>query len=99
MNIVWAPLALDRVNEHSEWLSRANPAAAERWIEDVFQAVDRLLDFPMSGPQVKELNRSDLREVIVGAFRIIYRVDSVQVTILALRPTRQASDVEELNGV
>jgi toxin ParE1/3/4 len=65
----------------------------------VFNAVERLTDFPLSGPQVQELNRFDLREILVGSFRIIYRVDSAQVTILTLRHSRQAPDIDELHGI
>lgn len=95
MKIVWSPLALDRVSEHADFLSAENPAAAERWIDLVFNAIARLADFPLSGRLVSELKRSDVREILCSSFRIIYRIDAAQVTILTLRHTRQAPDAEE----
>lgn len=40
----------------------------------VFEAVDRLELFPESGRVVPELNRKEIREVIIGNYRIIYRI-------------------------
>lgn len=37
---------------------------------------------------VPERRRDDLREVIYGAYRVIYRLDSDQVVILTVRHSR-----------
>lgn len=44
------------------------------WRDRVYEAVEHLEDFPEAGTVVRELNRNDIRQVIVGDYRVIYRV-------------------------
>lgn len=43
-------------------------------MDRVFEAVERLTDFPLSGRVVPEFSRDDLREVPLGVYRIVYQV-------------------------
>ncbi len=47
-------------------------------------AVRRLREHPLSGRVVPELDRPMIREVIEGAYRIVYRVTPDAVQILAV---------------
>ncbi|HEU0014857.1 MAG TPA: type II toxin-antitoxin system RelE/ParE family toxin [Longimicrobium sp.] len=89
MKIVWSPLALERVVEIAEFIARDRPQAAARWADAVFASVLRLEQFPESGRRVPESPRSDLREVIHGRYRVIYRLDPDRVTVLTVRHGRQ----------
>ena len=53
-------------------------------IERLVAAVRRLRDYPLSGRVVPELARPTIREVIEGAYRIVYRVTPDAVQILAV---------------
>lgn len=55
-------------NESQDWFT------AWRWEDDVFATTAQLNDFPESGSIVRELNRNDIRQVLVGDYRVIYRV-------------------------
>ena len=68
-------------NENQDWF------IAWRWGDDVFDATDHLGDFPESGSTVRELRRDDIRQVLVGDYRIIYRVKRRNVEILTIRHT------------
>lgn len=54
MKVEWSPLALDRVSEIARYIAKDNPDAAERWVNELFDAVERLADFPESGRIVPE---------------------------------------------
>jgi toxin ParE1/3/4 len=43
---------------------------------DRFESVERLAPHPMSGRVVPEVNIERIREIIYGAYRVIYRVDT-----------------------
>ena len=45
-----------------------------KWRDRVYDAVEHLEDVPESGMVVRELCRKDIRQVIVGDYRVIYRV-------------------------
>jgi toxin ParE1/3/4 len=47
-------------------------------------AAERLREFPYSGQVVPELGREELREVIQGNYRVIYRVGEGRIDILTV---------------
>jgi toxin ParE1/3/4 len=96
MKLVWSPLALERVTEIALYIAEERPRVAEQWVEEIFAAVERLEPFPVSGRVVPEANRQDLREVIHGDFRIIYRVEEHQLSVLTVRHARQQLEPDEL---
>lgn len=56
----------------------------ELFVVDVIEAVDRLVDFPKSGRIVPELSNSAVREVILGNYRIVYRLAGQSVHVLTI---------------
>jgi toxin ParE1/3/4 len=96
MRVVWSPLAVQRVREHAEHIARDSSLAAERWVEGVFAAVERLKEFPFSGREVEEVRREEIREVLYGRYRIIHRVEAERVIILTVRHQRQLLDEDEV---
>ena len=96
MNLTWAPLAIERVAEIAAYIAEDNPVAAEIWIRDVFARTGQLALFPQSGRHLPETTRRDLRELIWGNYRIIYRVRPDQVAILTVRHTKQVLPLEDL---
>ncbi|MCP5316276.1 MAG: type II toxin-antitoxin system RelE/ParE family toxin [Chromatiaceae bacterium] len=96
MKVEWSPLALDRVSEIARYIAKDNPDAAERWVNDLFDAVERLVDFPESGRIVPEVGVRRIREVIFGAYRVIYSVKD-KVEILTVRRGSRLLDVSEID--
>ncbi len=96
MNIIWSPLALKRVRDIATYIADDNPAAAEAWVERLFGKVTMLKQSPRAGRQVPELARAEIRELIFGNYRIIYRLDSSAIAILTVRHNRQILPVEEV---
>jgi plasmid stabilization system protein ParE len=52
------------------------------------RATDRLADYPRSGRVVPELGIQTIRELIVGSYRIIYRLREDQVHLLTVHSCR-----------
>jgi toxin ParE1/3/4 len=77
------------VDAIGEYIARNRPIVAERVVRGLIASVRRLRDFPLSGRRVPESRRSDLREVIHGNYRVIYRVEPEQLVILTVRHARQ----------
>lgn len=98
MRIIWSPLAVERAAEIAEYISRDNPTAAEKWIDTVFSKVEQLKSFPESGRIVPEINSKDFRELIYGNYRIIYRVEKTQVSILTIRHGKQILPIDEIQA-
>ncbi|HLE57016.1 MAG TPA: type II toxin-antitoxin system RelE/ParE family toxin [Rhodothermia bacterium] len=97
MKIVWSPLAVDRAIEAAEFIAEDKPEAARRWLDGLFNSVERLLRFPQSGRVVPEIGIEMYREVLYKSHRVIYRVERKQISILTVRGAKQALNGDELS--
>ena len=89
MRVVWTPIALDRVEEAARYIAQDRPQAAAKWIDGLFNSVRQSADFPESGRVVPEVGRPELRELIYGRYRVIYRLEAKRISILTVRHQRQ----------
>ena len=89
MKIVWSPLAVDRASEIARYIAQDKPSAAEKWINKVFTKVEQLKSSPEIGRIVPEISDNQFRELIYGNYRIIYRIEKMQISILTIRHGKQ----------
>lgn len=88
MKVEWSPLALERVTEIVGYIALDKPAAAENWVEGLFESVERLESHPHSGRKVPEVGLERIREIVFGAYRVIYGIDEHTPKILVLTVRR-----------
>ena len=98
MRVIWSPLAVDRVSEIADYIAQDKPAAAEKWIDTVFSKVEQLKSSPEIGRIVPEISDSQFRELIYGNYRIIYRIETKQISILTIRHGRQILPINEIKA-
>lgn len=72
--MIWAPSALDDVESIAEYIAKDSVQMASLFVSRLFDATDRLHEFPFSGRIIPEINNPDCRGVIYGSYRIMYRV-------------------------
>ena len=96
MKIIWSPLAVERASTIAEYIGQDSPAAAAKWVETLFAKVELLKSAPKSGRIVPETRREDIREVLFGNYRIIYRAEKTRIIILTLRHGKQILPVDEI---
>jgi plasmid stabilization system protein ParE len=96
MKIIWSPLAIDRVSEIAEYIALDKPAAADKWITTIFSKVEQLASSPEIGRIVPEIEDEQFRELIYGNYRIVYRIEKKQVSILTIRHGKQILPIEEI---
>jgi addiction module RelE/StbE family toxin len=92
--IIWSPEAVDDLEAISEYISRDSQTIAARVIERLLDAVDRLADFPRLGPRIREWKRSPYRHVVVPPYRVIYRIETEAVFVIAV--VHGARDLKKL---
>lgn len=71
------------MNRTVDFISKDKPAAALRWAKEVYRKVSRLKRFPRSGRVVPEFGREEVREILIGNYRVIYKIEKT-VFILAV---------------
>ena len=94
--LVWTGPALRNLLEAVQHIKMDKPVAAKRFGKQIKEKTSRLTQFPNSGRIVPEFSVSSLREIIVGDYRIIYRILSTkrQVEILTVFHGAKSMDVE-----
>jgi plasmid stabilization system protein ParE len=65
-------------------IARDNPEAAVAWLQKLQQRARLAGRSPGLGRKVPEIDRDDLREAIVGSYRIVYLVQAKVVVVLAI---------------
>lgn len=93
MKVIWSPKATQDLSRIVAIIARDKKKAALQWAQTVYRKVSRLRLFPKSGRTLPELaqlgldqaeaGQNELREVIVGNYRIVYKV-TTQISILTV---------------
>ncbi len=96
MKIIWSPLAVERTAEIAEYITIDNPSAAIAWVGKIFEKVDLLKLSPQLGREVPEISRKEIREIIFGNYRIIYRIEKTKISILTVRYGQQILPIDEI---
>lgn len=74
-----------------DFIGRTSPHYGNVVVARLVEAVDRVRDFPRSGRVVPELQREDIREIVDGLYRIVYRLldeDRVAEVLTVFRSSR-----------
>lgn len=82
--VAWTLRALENLEVIRTYIARSSERYAALHVERLFAAVDRLQHFPESGRIVPEIQRPDIREVLVGSYRIVYLVGPGVVHVLTV---------------
>ncbi len=92
MRVAWAPIALDRAEEAARYIAGDRPSAAAKWIVGLLEAVAKLRAFPHKDRMVPEVGRAEIREILYGQYRVIYRLEEKRLFILTIRHQRRQFD-------
>jgi plasmid stabilization system protein ParE len=98
MRVIWSPRALTRVVEIGQHIAADRPAAARTWVIALFERAATLREHPRRGRRVPEVDRNEIREVIHGDNRLIYRVEPKRLVVLTVRHGRWQWDPTEVIG-
>jgi toxin ParE1/3/4 len=72
--VTWAPQALEDLQAIRTYLARDSEDYADLTVERIITAVSRLELHPRSGRVVPEIGSAAIRELILGSYRIVYRL-------------------------
>ena len=86
MIISWSEAALIEVDAMLSDLRLYSAGAADRMETDIKRAVRQLSSFPHSGRSVPEAEDTTIRELVLGRYRLLYRVSTEEAQIIALHP-------------
>ena len=92
-SVQWVSLALFDLNAIYDFHRRRNAVAARRLMHRIGEGAEMLVAHPEAGPVAPDLEpEGRYRHVLVGPYRIIYRLDEERVFVLRIWDSRRNPD-------
>jgi plasmid stabilization system protein ParE len=92
----WTSQAASDLESIADFIAQDSPQYASLFVIDVFATVERLGPFPESGRIVPEKEDPTVREIILGNYRIVYRLRSDMVELLTIHHGAKLLDPTQL---
>lgn len=100
----WTAKAIADLEAIREFIGRSSPRYGVLVASRLARACTQLRRHPASGRVVPELERPDVRELVRGSYRIVYRLvgapdapDAVAEVLTVFRASRQVPSAQELD--
>ena len=84
MKLRWTRRARRDLLEIGRYIARDKLTAARRWVERLRQRARVAAKQPRSGRTVPEVGREDVREVLVGNYRIVHEIHKAEIRVLTV---------------
>jgi toxin ParE1/3/4 len=95
MNIIWTQEALELLIEIGDYISQDSPERAAKFIGQIIEHGESLCAGPRKGRTVPEIANPDIRELISGKYRIVYRLKEDSVVILTVFEGHRLLHIDE----
>lgn len=82
--LIWTRRAIEDVRSIQQFIAKDSPHYAQLVSQQLIAAVERLTIFPQSGRIVPEVNDPTIREIVQGAYRIVYRLIHSEIHVLTV---------------
>lgn len=83
-SVRWTHRAATDLIAIGEYIAADNPTAARRFVEQLRRRARDAARVPLAGRLVPEIRRTDVREVILGNYRIVYHVAKRGIEVLTV---------------
>lgn len=84
MNVYWTKTALDDLDAIFQFIARDSNDYAMHTVQRIIRCAEQIGAFPLSGRKVAKFDTDQLREVVQGAYRIVYYIKSSQIDVIAV---------------
>ena len=84
VRLKWTANALNDLREISDFIAKDSPYYAKLQVERIKKATINLKIFPEMGRHIPEFPELPYREIIVGNYRIIYKIEKEKSRVLIM---------------
>jgi toxin ParE1/3/4 len=82
--IRWTHRSIEDLRAIGRYIAEDDPRAARQWVERLRQRAREAASTPKAGRRVPEVERDDIREVLLRSYRIVYRVVREGIEVLTV---------------
>ena len=85
VRVKWTDFALENLNDIGNYIKKDSMKYAKIVVKNLFTSTNLLKRHPRLGRMVPEFNNPNIRELIRGSYRVIYRiVDEKQIDVVTV---------------
>lgn len=84
MKLRWTTRAAEDLVAIQRYIAADKPQAGRTWVEKLRRRARLAAEAPLAGRIVPEIGRPDIREVLQGAYRLVYRVHDDAIVVLTV---------------
>ncbi len=84
VQVRWTKRALGNLHEIYDFIAKDSPRYAQLQIERIQEAALKLVEFPSMGRKTPEFSSLPYREILIGNYRVLYRIDEGKDRILVM---------------
>jgi plasmid stabilization system protein ParE len=89
MTLDWSSRALFDLDRLHAFLAAVNASAADRVLQALTAAPERLLEFPRIGERLEQFEPREVRRLIVGDYEMHYEISDTIITLLRIWHARE----------
>jgi len=97
MQIIWTQEALEKLIEIEDYIAKSNPERAAKFVDQLIEQAESILNNPRVGRAVPEIANPDIRELIFNKYRIVYRLNEKRMEILTIFEGHRLLRNDEIN--
>ena len=84
MRLRWTEQARNDLLQIGRYIAQDKPGAAGTWVRRLQKRARDAAEMPLMGRKVPEFDREDIREVVLGGYRLVYRVRTDAIEVLTV---------------
>ena len=84
MKIQWTEPAVSDMEMVRDYIAKDSESYALRFVERVFEILERISVFPNAGRIVPEAEDDSIREIFFYSYRIMYRIKDEKILVLTI---------------
>lgn len=90
VEINWTRQSIKDIDNIAEFISKDSEKYARIQTQRFFESVQVLSTYPKAGKLVPEIDNENIREIILGGYRIIYRIkNKTRIDILTVHHSKR----------
>ena len=76
--VIWADAAQEDLEAAAAYIHRDSPFYAASFVKRTLETARSLANFPLRGSIVREFGDTNIREIFVYSYRLIYRIEKIR---------------------
>jgi len=84
ISIKWSPEAVEDLESIATYIARDSQFYANAVTTKIIRQADKIIEQPLAGRKVSELNDESIREYFIYSYRMIYKITETSLIIVAI---------------